>query len=161
MASIQKHRAKNGTITWRVQIFVNNIRDSKSGFDSKSEAKVWAAQREAEILSGIVREVLPPRKKALIVESPPPTSLTVKKSSKTLGDVFDRYAREVSSTKIGYRWERIRLYKLSLSPLAATPLSELGPEHLAQWRDDRLKQVSTSTVTPGNDSTEPRDRNSA
>lgn len=52
MASIQKHKSKNGITTWRVQLFINGVRDSKGGFDSKSDAKIWAATREAQILSG-------------------------------------------------------------------------------------------------------------
>jgi len=51
MASFQKKLSKNGAINWRVQIFVNGVRESKSGFNSKPDAKLWAAQREIELLS--------------------------------------------------------------------------------------------------------------
>lgn len=142
MASFQKHTAKNGAVSWRAQIFVNGIHDSKSGFTTKPDAKLWAAQREIEILANANKptdNLIPVSPKIIL-----PVQVTIR--SKTLGEVFDRYVAEVSPTKAGYRWEKIRLYKLSASPFAKTSLLELGPEHIVRWRDDRLNEVSSATV---------------
>lgn len=127
MASFQKSKKRDGSIAWRAQLFVNGIRQSKS-FASKAEAKIWAAATEADILSN------------------PNPSLSSHSSARTVEDIFERYAREVSINKVGCRWEQIRLRKISKSPLAKVPLSDLGPQHIAQWRDERLKVVSSSTV---------------
>lgn len=139
MASFKKHTSKNGITTWRAQLFINGVRDSKCGFKSKSDAKLWAATREAQILS---RANIP----AVVTPEQIEIPSVVKITNKTLADVFDRYAREVSPTKSGARWEKIRLLSFSRLPIASMQLPELGPEHIARWRDDRLKEVSGSTV---------------
>ena len=41
-----------------MQLFVNGVCDSRSGFNSKSEAKIRAATREAEILSNVSSSVV-------------------------------------------------------------------------------------------------------
>jgi hypothetical protein len=92
MASFQKYKKRNGSIVWRAQIFVKGGRYSKS-FDTKSEAKLWAASVEADILSNPNRN---------------PSSIS-QASSRTVEDIFDRYSKEVSVHKIGCRWEQILL----------------------------------------------------
>lgn len=64
--------------------------------------------------------------------------------SLTVAELFDRYAREVSPDKGGWRWERIRL--LALAKAFPMPATELDAAAMAQWRDRRLKQVSAATV---------------
>lgn len=51
MASIQKQRNRNGSVSYRAQLHLNGIRDSAS-FDSKVDARAWALEREAQILRG-------------------------------------------------------------------------------------------------------------
>lgn len=138
MASIQKVRKKDGSYTFRVQVAIEGVRDSSS-FDTRAEAKRWALQREAEIRLG---RPLPPPK---AVQQPNPTPIPTE-APRTLRDVLKRYAREVSPTKQSRRWEEIKLNKFCTYPIADIPLVELGPEHLAEWRDKRLKEVSSSTV---------------
>lgn len=118
MASIK--RVSKG---WRVQVFVGGKRASKT-CKTKSEAEQWAAEKAIELqsLAG---------------------GLSI---THTVGDVFQRYAREVSPAKRGHRWEQVRLDFLGRDPLARVRLADLGPQHLAQWRDRRLKEVSGSTV---------------
>ena len=64
----------------------------------------------------------------------------------TVKDVFDRYADEVSPTKRGERWERIRLNALCKMPLAEVKLSDLSAREVSEWRDTRLKSVGPATV---------------
>lgn len=118
MASITR-RGKR----WRAHVCVNGVVATLT-HDTKQEAQQWAADKERELqsLAGGV-------------------SIT-----HTVRDMFDRYAREVSPGKRGSRWELVRLAFLSKDPIAAVKLSEVGPHHIAQWRDRRLKEVTGSTV---------------
>jgi integrase len=117
MASLRQ--TKSG---WRAEVFRRGIRRSKT-FPSKQEAKDWAARTEWEILN----------RKALDAKL-------------SLGDVFDRYAREVSPTKRGARWEQIRLERFQRDPIAKVKLPDLTPDLFGRWRDKRLREVSPGTV---------------
>lgn len=107
MASYRK--TKHG---WRVEICINRVRDSGT-FDTKNEARAWADQREEEIRSG----------------------RSAADDNRTVADIFDRYAREISIKKRGRRWEEVRLQKLSRDPLAQVRLTALTKYDLIDWRD--------------------------
>lgn len=62
-------------------------------------------------------------------------------SKMTLGRLFQRYAREVSPTKRGARWEYVRLDALCRDTIADIPLRQIAPADFADWRDRRLRQV--------------------
>ncbi|MBT8169819.1 tyrosine-type recombinase/integrase [Falsiruegeria litorea] len=117
MASFRKHSKG-----WRVEVFRQGIRKSKI-FPTKREAQDWAARTEFEIQHAD------------------------KVADKTLlGDVFDRYAREVSPKKKGGRWEVIRLEKLQKDKIAKIQLGRLAASDFATWRDARLKEVQPASV---------------
>lgn len=118
MASYRK--VKTG---WRVEICVKGVRDSATR-TTKAEARAWADRREEEIREG----------------------RTVIDGGRTVADLFGRYAREVSPTKRGERWEVLRLGLLSRMPLGQVRLAELSAGHVAEWRDARLQQVSAGSV---------------
>ncbi len=118
MASIQK--VKSG---YRAFLYVGGVRDTRT-FDTKAEAKVWAAERESHL-------------RKLGIEHG---------GVRTVGDVFIRYLNDVVPSKRGARWERVRFKKAMSESLAGILLADLKPAHLAAWRDDRLKSVSASTV---------------
>lgn len=107
---------------WRAEVSRKGVRLSQN-FALKAEAKDWAARQEYLILN---QESL--------------------QSKQSFGEVMDRYAREVSSTKRGARWEQIRLEKLRSYPLAQIRMEELKPADLANWRDARLKEVAPASV---------------
>jgi len=76
---------------------------------------------------------------------------------KVFADLLLRYRDEVSVGKDGSRWELLRIavqvgtllasgVNHDPDPLAKVRLSDLGPEHFAQWRDRRLLDVSPATV---------------
>lgn len=122
---------------WRAQIRrVGADTISKSGFRTKAEAAEWAAQIEADIIAGR-RGAIP---------------------NKTFGDLVQRYIEEVTPTKRSARHEAIRLNRIvglgnkrDGSPkdpdkLALVQLQDLRPEHFAEWRDARLKAVSSPSV---------------
>lgn len=117
MASIIKHKNK-----WRALIDRRGVRKSKV-FPTRREAKDWAAREEYKILHG--------EKVA---------------AAMTLGDLFDRYAREVSPSKRGARWETIRLERFQRDPIARKRLGDLEPKDFAAWRDMRLREVAPGSV---------------
>lgn len=117
MASFRKHNKG-----WRAEVFRQGIRKSKT-FPTKREAQDWAARTEFEIQHAD------------------------KVADKTqLGDVFNRYAREVSPKKKGGRWEVIRLEKLQKDKIAKVQLGRLAASDFATWRDARLKEVQPASV---------------
>lgn len=118
MASIRKQK-----VGWRAEVCVNGVRESATR-DTKQEAEAWAAMRAAELRGGVAAVV----------------------AKYTVRDVFLRYQREVSPTKRGARWEMLRIDTFLESPLAAVPLPDLAPAHVAAWRDSRLASVKSSTV---------------
>ncbi|AUQ98075.1 tyrosine-type recombinase/integrase [Phaeobacter inhibens] len=117
MASIRK--LKSG---YRAEVARNGVRKSKV-FPTKQEAKDWAARTEFEILNHD------------------------KVAAKlTLGELFERYAREVSPSKRGHRWEVIRLEKIGRDEIAKIRLEDLSAKDFAKWRDQRLKEVAPASV---------------
>ena len=118
MASFQKRLGK-----WRAQVARGGVRQSAT-FLTKAQAAEWAAKVEAGIRDG---------KLGLI-------------PSKPFRDALDRYAKEVSPTKRGARWEKLRLALLGRDPLGAVLLPDLKAADFAAWRDRRLRQVSAGSV---------------
>lgn len=109
--------------TWRVQVKRGKIRKSSS-FITKAEAVAWAAMIEAEILAGKSGAV----------------------PNKLFRDLLDRYADEVSVSKRGEKWERLRLALIGRDEISAVRLPELNATHFAAWRDRRLRSVSAASV---------------
>lgn len=111
--------------SWRVEIYKNGIRKSAT-FDTKAQAKAWAAKLESNIDTDQI-------------ESPA-------EHQKTVADAFERYANEVSVGKKGARYERIKLNAFLRDHLASIKISDLTPADIANWRDSRLKKVAGSSV---------------
>lgn len=110
---------------YRVQIERAGVRRSAT-WPTKAEALSWAAQQEAELLA-VKRGAFP---------------------RKTLADAMDRYVDEVSATKRGEKYERLRIeaWKRDFPKLVAMQLTEVDTPHIGAWRDARLKTVSTGSV---------------
>jgi integrase len=108
--------------SWRVEVKHNGARKSAT-FRTKTQASTWAIKTEAELCSGI---------KAV--------------ADKTLGDLLERYAREVSIRKRGHKWENDRINLFKRDPVSQIKLPVLGPSDLAEWRDRRLNTVSPGSV---------------
>ncbi len=117
MASIRKVGKK-----FKAQVARQGVRKSKS-FVTRQAAKDWAARQEYLILNA--DQIA---------------------TTQTFGSVMDRYAREVSSTKRGARWEMIRLEKIQRDDIAKVQMGELAPRHFAEWRDKRLREVAPASV---------------
>jgi integrase len=121
MASIKPH--KDG---WRVQVYVSGVRDSKV-LRTKREAIAWGAARELELRA--------------IRDQP-------ESERHTVADALRRYGEEVSVKKRGARAEQLRLaaFVRDFPDLAGLVLADFKTPQLAQWRDARLKTVSSAAV---------------
>jgi len=122
MASIRKHDTG-----WRVEIYkkINGTAHRRSAvFTTKAEATSWAALTEANIISGKV-------------------AINTKK---TVADLLLRYQLEVSPTKRGYKWEKLRTDLMMRNDVSNVTLESINESHIARWRDDRLKVVSAASV---------------
>lgn len=109
---------------WRAEVFRQGVRKSRAGFLTKAAAVAWAGTVEAEIMAGVRGEI----------------------PDKTFGDVLDRYLRDVSTLKKGYRWEEVRLTAVKRARIAQVALKRLNATHVSEWRDERLKAVSAASV---------------
>jgi len=123
MASFQKRGSG-----WFVQVRRRGVVKCAT-FPTKRQAEAWATATEADILAG-----------GGVVEVPPPPIQV------TLGEVFRRYEEEVSPGKRGAKWETNRLKAMQKMPLAAMTLVDVGAPQWAQWRNDRIKEVTAGTV---------------
>lgn len=108
---------------WKAQVCVNGIRKMKR-HDTKAQAKSWAAQMEVE-LGSMVGGV---------------------STSHTLGNVFERYAVEVSETKKGAHWEIVRLNMFLRFSISNVLLVDLRREHFEQYISERMGSVKSSSV---------------
>lgn len=118
MASVQK-KIKG----WFAQVRRAGVSKSAS-FSTKAEAVAWATAIEAEILAGQRGEV----------------------PNKTFGDLLERYRDEVSPTKRGERWERLRIGLTLRDEITSVHLRDFDARAVAGWRDRRLAQVSAASV---------------
>lgn len=105
---------------WRAQVAKKGVRRS-AVWDTKREALAWALRVEAEIEAGI-------------------------QSGRDFGSAVDHYLKTVSTTKRSPDWERRRFEAMVAHFGAGTPLSDIDSARIGLWRDDRLMNVSGSTV---------------
>jgi integrase len=110
---------------WRAQVARRGVRSSRT-FATKGAAQAWATREEASILDGAARRW----------------------PAKTLSDAMLRYEKEVTPGKGAAKFEKIAfgLMREKHPELCAKVLSEITPDDLGKWRDERLKTVSGSTV---------------
>jgi hypothetical protein len=106
--------------SWRAQVCVSGVRDSKS-FRTKREAQAWASSaREIEIRAP---------------KHANPGELH------TVGQILRKYGEEISPRKEGERAEgpRIKAFIRDFSELCAKTLAEFDTPDLGYWGDNRLK----------------------
>lgn len=64
----------------------------------------------------------------------------------TLGELVERYMKEVTPTLKGAKEDLIRLTAMKRNPLCQVSATALTPARLAKYRDERLASVSAGTV---------------
>lgn len=113
---------------WQVQVRRQGATPLTKTFTLKADAEQWARQIEARLDQGDI----PMSRRTL--------------GGSTLATLLTRYKAEVTPTKRGQLQERYRLDQLLKDPLATTPLEKLSPQHIANYRDRRLRSVQGVTV---------------
>ncbi|RUX49473.1 site-specific integrase [Mesorhizobium sp. M4A.F.Ca.ET.050.02.1.1] len=125
MASIRKRNGK-----WNVQVRRRGHEASSKSFLAKSDALEWAREIERQL----DRQELGPDRKTL--------------KSITLAELVTRYKNEVLPKKRSARFETILLDRFLRYPIATKTLNDLQSKDFAQYRDQRLKEVSRLTGRP-------------
>lgn len=97
-------------------------------FDSRRDAEKWARHQESMMDMGRWCD------RSLADQT-------------NLGTLLDRYAKEISVTKRGVEIEAIRIRCMKRSKLAQCSVGAISGQKIAEWRDQRLKEVCGSTVS--------------
>ena len=96
-------------------------------FLTKQDAEKWARSIEIEIDRG--------------------TFINTSYAQKTLfKDLIQQYLKEVTPTLRSVREDTYRLRKMMANPISELNLTELTPNKIANYRDERLKEVKPNTV---------------
>lgn len=121
MAYLEKQ--KNGK--WRAQIRQAGVSSISKTFITKAEAQRWATE----------------------VEKNPVGNFNADLAAQTVDFIFNKYLHEVSPKKAGGKAEIIRILKwMREVDFMKLPMRKLSHHHLKEWRDNRLTEVSSSSV---------------
>ena len=119
MATIRKRNDR-----YHVQIRKNGYSPLTKTFTSLTVARKWAAGVEADMERRL--HVTPP-------------------DNTTVGDLLEKYDKEILPTHKGADVERYRLRRLN-KHFGAIRLTDLTPKEIAKYRDIRLKAVSPASL---------------
>lgn len=122
MASIRK--TSSG---WQVQLRRKGYPSSTKSFTFKADAQQWAREAEAEMQRGFFKD----------------TSVLERT---TLEDLLKRYLHDIAPNKKGSESEAYRLKRLVNDQLSSCSLKALDGPRVAEYRDRRLREVSSSSV---------------
>ncbi|KKX26702.1 site-specific integrase [Rhizobium sp. LC145] len=123
MATIRKLRGR-----WQAQVRRRGMKPRAKSFDSKADAEKWARDLESQV----DRFGAAPDTKIL--------------ESTTLGQLLERYQREITPTKRGAVQEDQRIDVLRRHDLSHRTLIGLSQQDIACFRDERLQAVAPSTT---------------
>ncbi len=122
MASI---RSRNGK--WQARITRKGEQPRAKSFQSRQDAERWARQIESDIDKGSYTN--------LVLADRTPFKA-----------VIERYVQEVTLTTRSMKEDTFRLRALARHPIAKLNMAAITPIKVAEYRDERLKIVSTGTV---------------
>jgi len=114
-------RQRNGN--WTVSIRRQGYPAQYATFDTKSDAKSWAADVETKM------------RKSVFID----TSLSDKTQLRT---ILKRYSDEISVHKRGAVQEKSKIKMICKHPIATKMLTQITSADIAQYRDDRLNGYS-------------------
>ncbi len=118
-------RNRNGK--WQARIVRKGQQPVSKTFSNKQDAERWARQVETQIDRGCFIS-------------------TATAERTTFKELVERYVREVVPTMRGAGHDAIRLRALQRRPICNLNMTALTPARVAEYRDQRLLQVSTGTV---------------
>jgi integrase len=118
---------RNRKNKWQARVRRGGQPDVTKTFLIKIDAEKWARSIEIELDRG--------------------TFINTSYAQKTLfKDLIQQYLKEVTPTLRGAPEDTYRLRKMMRNPLAELNLAELTPNKIANYRDERLKEVKPNTV---------------
>jgi len=120
MATIEKRVGKDGAISYRAKVRLQGHAPISETFERRTDAKNWAHQVEALIKGGNV--------------------VSTEAQRTTLLEALERYLREVTPSKKGWRREQDRVKAWVKHPLAHRFLGQLRGSDFAGHRDARRKE---------------------
>ena len=126
MSTIRKKIYKDKT-RYQALIRLSNHPTISKTFSLKSHAVQWARETEIQIQKGLL-------------------SAGYDKAEETLGQILERYLSEITSKKKSSEVETIKIKRLMREPIASVQICRLTPQHIAKFRDERLRHVSGTTV---------------
>ncbi|MFO8154764.1 MAG: site-specific integrase [Thiohalospira sp.] len=128
MATFQRRQTRSGKTRWFARVRVKGYPATSKSFDTKREAKEWAAETESKMLSGQWRD----------------TSLS---ESTTVVEVLQRFRECIIPQHKSATSEASHCRQLESEPaFAKLHLINLDKKRVALWRDQRLEQVGPATV---------------
>lgn len=133
MAAIQTRTADNGKVSYRVQVRLKGYPIQTATFERKTDAKLWAQQTESAIREGRHFK-------------------TSAAKRHTLGEMIDRYARDVLPAKpksIRSQGVQFRWWKAEMGSYA---LADVTPALISQYQD-KLANTLTSAGKPRSNAT--------
>lgn len=123
MASIRQREGK-----WQARISIKDYPPVAKTFSNKADAVAWAKITESEMIRG-----------AFIKRTDAERT--------TLREALDRYQREITVKKRGFKTEHLRIEKWKETRLALRSLASLRPTDFAKYRDQRIESgMAPSTV---------------
>lgn len=112
---------------WQARVQRNGYPDIAKSFDTKTDAIKWATHTEAQIDKGsFISTALAERT--------------------TFSELILRYLQEVTPKTKSAKEDGFRLRALARKPIAKYNMMALTPSRIAEYRDIRLKEVSSGTV---------------
>ena len=122
MAAFRKRKNR-----WDVQIRRSGYPAISKTFFHKTDAQKWAMEIERQIEVGdyVAADLL---------------------NLDTLGALLAHYSAEISIKKRGHVEQISRSTKMRRHKISAVPLGKLKPFHIAQYRDEHLREVSATTA---------------
>jgi integrase len=120
MATFRKRNNK-----WQARVQRTGQSSIAKSFNSKADATKWARNVESQLDLG---------------------TLAPKQTMPRLMPMVERYVEEVTPLKKGKSQERYRANQFRKTKLADLQLDKITGEAMAQYRDERLKEVSPNTV---------------
>jgi len=127
MATITRRDDRPTDHRWQAKIRRKGFPPQSRSFPTRAEAEAWAVSVESAMLRGQFLDTTTARET-------------------TLGELMGRYRREVSPLKKGGVGEANRLLVMERWSLSRFAVANVTPDVLATWRDNRLREVSGSTV---------------
>lgn len=123
MATIRKLRGR-----WQAMVRRKGMPQRSKSFDARADAERWAREHESAIDRGVGHH---DRRLA---------------ENMTVHDLFDRYLREITPAKRSAQSETNRIKAIMRRSISAYSLANLSSTALAEYRDDRLRNVAPATI---------------